>query len=61
MKSFFQSTDPCEKARAMAVPRSALHCRNVVQEGTFGRVYRGTLSNAGRDQEVVIKTVTGTL
>ena len=56
-----QSTDPCEKARALAVSRSALHCRTVVQEGTFGRVYRGSLSQAGREQEVIIKTVTGTL
>ncbi|XP_017886606.1 tyrosine-protein kinase Drl-like [Ceratina calcarata] len=53
-----QSTDPCEKARALAVPRSALYCRNLVQEGTFGRVYKGTLELAGREQEVIIKTVT---
>lgn len=54
-----QSTDPCEKARALAVSRSALYCRNLVQEGTFGRVYKGTLELAGREQEVIIKTVTG--
>ncbi|XP_076246954.1 tyrosine-protein kinase Dnt [Calliopsis andreniformis] len=53
-----QSTDPCEKARALAIPRSALYCRNLVQEGTFGRVYKGTLELAGREQEVIIKTVT---
>ncbi|KAL7286280.1 hypothetical protein TKK_0019456 [Trichogramma kaykai] len=53
-----QSTDPCEKARAVAVARSALKCRSVIQEGTFGRVYRGTLNHGGRDQEVIIKTVT---
>ncbi|XP_046818963.1 tyrosine-protein kinase Drl-like isoform X2 [Vespa velutina] len=53
-----QSTDPCEKARALSVPRSALYCRNLVQEGTFGRVYRGTLDMGGREQEVIIKTVT---
>ncbi|XP_076686760.1 tyrosine-protein kinase Dnt [Andrena cerasifolii] len=53
-----QSTDPCEKARALAVSRSALYCRNLVQEGTFGRVYKGTLELAGREQEVIIKTVT---
>lgn len=56
-----QSTDPCEKARALAVSRSALYCRNLVQEGTFGRVYKGTLELAGREQEVIIKTVTGIL
>lgn len=55
----FQSTDPCEKARALAVPRSALYCRNLVQEGTFGRVFKGTLELLGREQEVIIKTVTG--
>jgi len=54
-----QSTDPCEKARALAVSRSALYCRTLVQEGTFGRVYKGTLELAGREQEVIIKTVTG--
>ncbi|XP_068968002.1 tyrosine-protein kinase Dnt-like isoform X1 [Bombus flavifrons] len=53
-----QSTDPCEKARALAVSRSALYCRNLVQEGTFGRVYKGTLELVGREQEVIIKTVT---
>ncbi|XP_043494510.1 tyrosine-protein kinase Drl isoform X1 [Polistes fuscatus] len=53
-----QSTDPCEKARALSVPRSALYCRNLVQEGTFGRVYRGTLDMGDREQEVIIKTVT---
>ncbi|KAJ8670077.1 hypothetical protein QAD02_001336 [Eretmocerus hayati] len=53
-----QSSDPCEKARAVSVPRSALQCRSLVQEGTFGRVYRGGLSIAGREQEVIIKTVT---
>ncbi|OAD56243.1 Tyrosine-protein kinase RYK [Eufriesea mexicana] len=53
-----QSTDPCEKARALAVSRSALYCRNLVQEGTFGRVYKGSLELAGREQEVIIKTVT---
>ncbi|XP_043257578.1 tyrosine-protein kinase Drl-like [Colletes gigas] len=53
-----QSTDPCEKARALAVSRSALYCRNLVQEGTFGRVYKGTMELAGREQEVIIKTVT---
>ncbi|KAG7205479.1 hypothetical protein KM043_007466 [Ampulex compressa] len=53
-----QSTDPCEKARALAVSRSALYCRSLVQEGTFGRVYKGTLDLAGREQEVIIKTVT---
>lgn len=30
-----------------------------MQEGTFGRVYKGTLELAGREQEVIIKTVTG--
>lgn len=54
-----QSTDPCDKARALAVSRSALYCRNLVQEGTFGRVYKGTMELAGREQEVIIKTVTG--
>ncbi|XP_011882215.1 PREDICTED: tyrosine-protein kinase Drl [Vollenhovia emeryi] len=53
-----QSTDPCEKARALAVSRSALYCRTLVQEGTFGRVFKGTLELAGREQEVIIKTVT---
>ncbi|XP_071858032.1 tyrosine-protein kinase Dnt [Bombus fervidus] len=53
-----QSTDPCEKARALAVSRSALYCRDLVQEGTFGRVYKGTLELVGREQEVIIKTVT---
>ncbi|XP_058799333.1 tyrosine-protein kinase Dnt-like [Phymastichus coffea] len=53
-----QSTDPCEKARAVAVPRSSLQCRTVLQEGTFGRVYRGNMSQASREQEVIIKTVT---
>ncbi|XP_011307807.1 tyrosine-protein kinase Drl [Fopius arisanus] len=53
-----QTTDPCDKARAMAIPRSALYCRSLVQEGTFGRVYRGSLNVAGKDQEVFIKTVT---
>ncbi|XP_074101998.1 tyrosine-protein kinase Dnt isoform X1 [Cotesia typhae] len=53
-----QTTDPCDKARAMAIPRSALYCRSVIQEGTFGRVYKGSLNIAGREQEVIIKTVT---
>ncbi|XP_034183412.1 tyrosine-protein kinase Dnt isoform X1 [Osmia lignaria lignaria] len=58
MTHLSQSTDPCEKARALAVSRSALYCRNLIQEGTFGRVYKGTLDLAGREQEVIIKTVT---
>lgn len=41
------------------MPRSALYCRSLVQEGTFGRVYKGTLELVGREQEVIIKTVTG--
>ncbi|XP_078053422.1 tyrosine-protein kinase Dnt [Augochlora pura] len=53
-----QTNDPCEKARALAVSRSALYCRNLVQEGTFGRVYKGTMELAGREREVIIKTVT---
>ncbi|XP_046742938.1 tyrosine-protein kinase Drl-like isoform X1 [Diprion similis] len=53
-----QATDPCDKAKALAVPRSALHCRNLAQVGTFGQVFKGTLELAGRDQEVIIKTVT---
>ncbi|XP_048514109.1 tyrosine-protein kinase Drl isoform X2 [Athalia rosae] len=53
-----QATDPCDKARALAVPRSALHCRSLAQEGTFGRVFKGTLEIIGREQEVIIKTVT---
>ncbi|XP_031830445.1 tyrosine-protein kinase Dnt [Nomia melanderi] len=58
MTHLSQTNDPCEKARALAVSRSALYCRNLVQEGTFGRVYKGTLELAGREQEVIIKTVT---
>ncbi|KOC60377.1 Tyrosine-protein kinase RYK [Habropoda laboriosa] len=53
-----QTTDPCEKARALSVSRAALYCCNLVQEGTFGRVYKGTLELADREQEVIIKTVT---
>ncbi|XP_076303394.1 tyrosine-protein kinase Dnt isoform X1 [Lasioglossum baleicum] len=53
-----QTNDPCDKARALAISRSALYCRNLVQEGTFGRVYKGTMELAGREQEVIIKTVT---
>ncbi|XP_043270104.1 tyrosine-protein kinase Drl-like [Venturia canescens] len=52
------TTDPCDKARALAVTRSALYCRSLLQEGTFGRVYKGALNIAGREQEVIIKTVT---
>ncbi|KYQ55586.1 Tyrosine-protein kinase RYK, partial [Trachymyrmex zeteki] len=47
-----------DKHTALAVSRSALYCRTLVQEGTFGRVYKGTLELAGREQEVIIKTVT---
>ncbi|KYN19625.1 Tyrosine-protein kinase RYK [Trachymyrmex cornetzi] len=47
-----------DKHIALAVSRSALYCRTLVQEGTFGRVYKGTLELAGREQEVIIKTVT---
>ncbi|XP_044012542.1 tyrosine-protein kinase Drl isoform X2 [Aphidius gifuensis] len=52
------STDPCDKARALAIPKSAICCRSLIQEGTFGRVYKGLLNVAGREQEVIIKTVT---
>ncbi|XP_055686405.1 tyrosine-protein kinase Drl isoform X1 [Lutzomyia longipalpis] len=51
--------DPKDKLRRVAVPQGTIQCRDVVQEGTYGRIYSGLLQNAltGEAHEVLVKTV----
>uniref|UniRef100_A0A1B0CBX4 Uncharacterized protein n=1 Tax=Lutzomyia longipalpis TaxID=7200 RepID=A0A1B0CBX4_LUTLO len=53
--------DPKDKLRRVAVPQGTIQCRDVVQEGTYGRIYSGLLQNAltGEAHEVLVKTVVG--
>ncbi|XP_075223935.1 tyrosine-protein kinase Dnt-like isoform X2 [Lycorma delicatula] len=51
--------DPEERLRRLHVPRHRIAARTLLQEGTFGRIYRGTFysEDDSRTHDVVIKTV----
>ncbi|XP_042874288.1 tyrosine-protein kinase Dnt-like isoform X3 [Penaeus japonicus] len=54
-------TDPSERVRQLAIDRWKVEVGEVVQEGTFGRVYRGVYRDpyARAALTVIIKTVSG--
>ncbi|XP_068085426.1 tyrosine-protein kinase RYK [Anabrus simplex] len=51
--------DPADRLRDLATPRHTIFPQTLLQEGTFGRIYRGVWQdeNQGRQLEVFIKTV----
>lgn len=55
------AADPKDKFRRCAVQPGTIGCEQLVQEGTYGRVYSGTLQHpvSGEPSEVLIKTVVG--
>lgn len=59
------AVDPKDKFRRCAVQPGTICCEQLVQEGTYGRVYSGTLqqqstgAGAGELVEALIKTVVG--
>lgn len=58
-KSFHSNqSDPKDKLRRVAVPQGSINCKNVIHEGTYGRIYSGILTRAiGDERDVMIKTV----
>lgn len=53
--------DHGERLKRLAVPRFRITLRNIIQEGTFGKVYSGLFLNPDTSCEgqVLIKTVAG--
>lgn len=53
-----KGTDPKDKLRRVAVPQGTIKCHKVMHEGTYGRIYSGTLQRTvGDSRDVMIKTV----
>lgn len=50
-----RNSDLAPKMKALNVDRNRIEVRDLLHEGTFGRVYRGSFKN----QEVLVKTVSG--
>ncbi|XP_059481243.1 tyrosine-protein kinase RYK-like [Neocloeon triangulifer] len=57
-----RASDPADRLRLLAVPGCRVNTKAMLQEGTFGRVYKGTYRSEERpgvkEDEVMIKTVT---
>lgn len=54
--------DPKDKFRRFAVSPGTICCQHLIQEGTYGRVYSGTLHHTtGEIRDALIKTVVGKL
>jgi hypothetical protein len=55
-----QQATVTEMIKELCMDQSRLRYTELVQEGTYGRVYKGlyTSPTAGKGQEVLIKTVT---
>lgn len=61
-RSYHHNTngDPKDKFRRVAVNAGTMCCEQLVLEGTYGRVYSGTLHHpSGEQRNVLIKTVVG--
>lgn len=52
-------TDPAEQLRILTTPRSNIRLEILVQEGTFGRIYKGVFKRGETYEEVMVKTVSG--
>ncbi|CAG9581177.1 unnamed protein product [Danaus chrysippus] len=50
-------TEPAEQLRYLTTPRSNIRLEILVQEGTFGRVYKGVFKRGDTYEEVLVKTV----
>lgn len=55
--------EPIEILSSIAISRERISLKDVLLEGTFGKIYRGTLlsegdNHFGADQEIIVKTVT---
>lgn len=55
-----ESKDLEQKITELSIQRCRVRLRNIVMEGTFGRVYNGTYTNEedGQEENVLVKTVT---
>ncbi|XP_065345399.1 tyrosine-protein kinase RYK-like isoform X2 [Cloeon dipterum] len=57
-----RASDPADRLRLLAVPGCRVTAKALLQEGTFGRVFKGNYRNEERpgvkEDEVMIKTVT---
>lgn len=51
--------DPTDRLRSLAVPRKTISSHMLLQEGTFGQIYRGTHCHTDTQEEVIVKTVSG--
>lgn len=52
--------DPKDKFRRVAVNAGTISCEQLVLEGTYGRIYNGTLHHpSGETRDVLVKTVVG--
>jgi hypothetical protein len=58
-----RASDPADRLRMLAVPGGRVCTKMLIQEGTFGRVYKGLYNNEDRpgikEDDVMIKTVSG--
>ncbi|KAK7871821.1 hypothetical protein R5R35_006421 [Gryllus longicercus] len=54
-----RQVEPSERLRDLAAPRNTIFPQTLLQEGTFGRIYRGVYQDEdkGRQVEVLVKTV----
>ncbi|CAH3964766.1 tyrosine-protein kinase Drl [Pieris brassicae] len=50
-------TDPAEQLRLLTTSRSNIRLEILVQEGTFGRIYKGVFKRGDTYEEVLVKTV----
>nr|XP_032529097.1 tyrosine-protein kinase Dnt-like [Danaus plexippus plexippus] len=50
-------TEPADQLRYLTTPRSNIRLEILVQEGTFGRVYKGVFKRGDTYEEVLVKTV----
>ncbi|GLV43124.1 Derailed 2 [Carabus blaptoides fortunei] len=49
--------DPTDRLRSLAVPRKTISSHMLLQEGTFGQIYRGTHCHTDTQEQVIVKTV----
>lgn len=56
------SKNPKDKLRRISVSPGTIICQQLIQEGTYGRIYNGVLHHPlGEIRYVLIKTVVGML
>lgn len=51
--------DPTDRLRTLATSRKSISSHVLIQEGTFGQIYRGTYNQGDIQEEVFVKTVSG--